>query len=126
MTRQFAQKWLDRSALGVSALCLLHCLLVPIAVAVAPALGWHIWHEDHLHLWFLMAAVPISVFGLWLGFHGHRRWNLLFLGALGLGLMYAGLMGGASLEGTLVTVAGVAIVSLAHWQNWRHEAASLS
>jgi len=126
VTRQFAQKWLDRSALGVSALCLVHCLLLPVAVSLAPAVGWHVWHADHLHLWFLLAALPISVFGLWLGFHGHRRWSLLALGAFGLLLMYYGLHGGTTLAGTLLTLSGAAAIALAHWRNWRLEAASFS
>ncbi|GAB4153251.1 MAG: MerC domain-containing protein [Sphingomonadales bacterium] len=125
MTRQFAQKWLDRSALGVSALCLLHCLFVPLAVSLAPVFGWHLWHEDHSHFWFLALAIPLSVFGLWLGFQGHRRWRLLGLGAVGLGLMYVGLTAGASLQGTAFTMAGVVLVALAHWRNWRLEAARL-
>ena len=56
---------LDGMAIAGSALCLIHCLALPLIIAWLPALSdWLSWPES-VHLWILLAALPLSFFALW-------------------------------------------------------------
>ncbi|MET0288661.1 MAG: MerC domain-containing protein [Pseudoxanthomonas sp.] len=112
--------WFDASALGLSSLCLLHCLALPVLAAVLPALAS--WAEaEWVHLVFAAIAVPLAGLALW---RSHRvrplPVGLIALAALGL----AGLMLGASgwpshAAETPFTVAGSLLLAWAHLWNWR-------
>jgi hypothetical protein len=60
---------LDASAIGLSGLCLAHCLLLPVAAALLPALAVAA-EAEWLHLAFAASALPIA--GLALA-RAHRR-----------------------------------------------------
>lgn len=111
-------RWLDSAAIGVSLACLAHCLLVPTMLVVAPWLVPALWADESFHLWAVALAIPISIFGLGVGYRRHRRRGLLVIAAIGLALMAAGaLLVSEALE-TPVTVAGASAVAFAHLRNW--------
>ena len=62
--------WLDGAAVALSALCLIHCLALPIVVAGLPFLAQ--FAEGHLHLQMLVVVLPLSVVALGLGYRRHR------------------------------------------------------
>jgi len=109
---------LDASAVGLSGLCLAHCLALPVAAAFLPVLG--AWAEaEWLHLAFLAAAVPISAMALVRS--GGWRAPLVFgLALVGIGLLTSGVFlapnEGAELA---MTVAGGLALATAHSLNWR-------
>lgn len=112
------QQWLDRSAAGLSALCVLHCLAGVILVALlVPASGW-LAHEVHL-VGFLV-ALPLALVALIRGHRAHRRSLALLLGGLGLASMAAGLFAahGAGVE-IVATGVGAALLGIAHVLNLR-------
>jgi hypothetical protein len=114
----------DRLAIGLSILCLVHCLALPIAVLAAPALEAAVLGTESPVHWVLLGlALPISCYALWHGFrhHGHRI--VLVLGAIGLALMLFGVshVAGHAFEMPL-TVVGVALLLAAHVQNIRQNA----
>ena len=49
---------LDQVAVALSGLCLLHCLLLPFAIAILPFLGQ--FSDDHLHAEMLVVVIPVS------------------------------------------------------------------
>jgi hypothetical protein len=111
---------LDASAIGLSGLCLAHCLLLPVAAALLPALAAAA-EAEWLHLAFAASALPIA--GLALA-RAHRRrplppalWALAAAGLCGLA---AGAVGwpAHALE-TPLTVAGSLALAAAHLWNWR-------
>ena len=51
--------WLDGAAVGLSGLCLLHCLALPFFAGALPMLMP--FTESHLHAQMLYFAVPLSV-----------------------------------------------------------------
>ena len=53
----------DVAAIGLSGLCLVHCLALPIAAALLPILGV-IAEAEWLHWLFLCFAFPVSVVAL--------------------------------------------------------------
>src|SRR5690606_42026264 len=83
----------DRIAIALSAICIVHCLAIPLIVAVLPlaALGLG---GGHLHGLMLWLVVPVSVLGFALGSRLHRRG-----GIVGVGVAAAALLAGAGTYG---------------------------
>lgn len=115
---------LDGVAATLSSLCLLHCLLLPVGLGLAPVVSG--LSDDVLHgpgwvHWALLAlAAPVSVYALWRGVEVHgdgRPWKLALLGFL---LMGAGALAHDTgpMEQVLTVVGGL-VVALAHWRNWK-------
>jgi hypothetical protein len=110
---------LDRAAVFLSGLCLLHCLAIPFALMLGPLMGqWLVTSETRVH-WILLAlAVPISALALWRGFARHHNRLTVGLGAGGLLLMFIGVSHvlGENWEIAL-TVVGVCALLAAHVRN---------
>ena len=110
----------DASAIGLSALCLVHCLLLPVVAALLPALA-AAGEGEWMHLLFVVLAVPLAAAALWRA-HRLRRLPGLLLALAGTGI--AGLLAGAlgwpseALE-TPLTVTGGVLLAAAHVWNWR-------
>lgn len=107
------------AGLGVSALCLVHCLALPVAAASLPALGF-VAEAEWMHWSLLAIAAPPALFAL-RARHGHAGSRLVLgAAAVGLSLMLAGAFELPSHEwGEALTLAGVLSLSLAHLLNWR-------
>jgi hypothetical protein len=112
--------WVERAAVGASALCLIHCIGLPLLLAALPALSSFLPIPESFHVWVLAFAVPTSALALFTGRHHHRRAHPLMIGAAGLILLATGalfLLGGR--WETPVTVLGSLCLALAHIANWR-------
>lgn len=109
----------DRFAIFLSGLCLLHCLALPFAALLGPSLGhWLLDTETDVH-WFLLAvAVPVSLWALLRGFRVHAGLFNLGLGISGLCAMFLGAshLAGEQYEVSF-TVIGVIAVMIAHIRN---------
>ncbi|MDG5487258.1 MerC domain-containing protein [Sphingomonas sp. BGYR3] len=114
------QKLLDSFAIGASALCLVHCLLLPALLIVAPALTAFVALPERFHLLMFILAVPMSLLALAAGWRRHRRAEPALIACAGLCLIGAGalLAEGEWLE-TLLTVPGSLLLALGHAVNWR-------
>ena len=62
--------WLDLTAVGLSGLCLVHCLALPLVIALLPFLARY--SDGHLHLQMLTVVLPLSTLALTVGFRRHR------------------------------------------------------
>ena len=113
----------DKAAISLSALCSLHCLLMPIAIAVVPSVASLSLADEAFHYWMVVAVVPISAFALLLGCRRHRRWSVLGIGMTGLLLLcsavYLGhdVLGDQSERG--LTLLGTFAIAASHVQNFR-------
>ncbi|NKC00591.1 MAG: MerC family mercury resistance protein [Pseudomonadales bacterium] len=110
---------LDRWAIVLSGICLLHCLALPFAVLLGPVLGqWLLDTETNVHWLLLALALPISFWALRRGYKSHRSLVTLTSGSIGLLLMFLGV---SHLAGELLevpfTVVGVVAVMFAHIRN---------
>lgn len=113
-------RWLDRSAIGLSGLCLVHCLAFPVIVALLPAMAPILPQQPWVHSAILATALPLAGFALWRGWRRHRDLRPGFLGVVGLYLMGAGLaLGEGRLMETVLTVIGGLLLASAHALNWR-------
>ena len=108
----------DRMAIGLSGLCLVHCLASAVFVAVLASAGGILLHPA-IHEVGLMFAIGLGVIALGRGVVDHGFMMPSAVGGLGLGVMAGSLglpEGGA---GTIYTVLGVAILALGHDLNRR-------
>jgi hypothetical protein len=119
---------LDATGVGLSVICMLHCLLLPAAASAAPLLSpelGSLFGLDHdWHIILLAAAAPISLIGLGWGMRAvHAGWRVFSAGLTGLLLMAAGAshVFGPTAE-TVLTLIGVSVLGGAHIMNWRARA----
>ncbi|HVL29826.1 MAG TPA: MerC domain-containing protein [Sphingomicrobium sp.] len=107
---------LDRIAIGLSGLCLVHCLASAVALAVLSAAGGYlgspIIHEIGLTLAMIMGAVAL---GRGIVEHGYSMPSAV--GGLGLGVMAGALSLPHDGGEALYSVVGVAILALGHRLN---------
>lgn len=113
-------KALDLSAVGLSGLCLAHCLALPALALLLPVLGT--WAEaEWVHMAFVMIAVPVAALAF-VDLRARRphSWSQAWAAAGGLMLMAAGALGFPSvdLERPLTVVGGL-VLAAAHVANWR-------
>lgn len=118
-----ASKYFDRIAITLSAVCLVHCLAVPVLVAVLPIAALSFGSDGHFHALMLWFVVPTSTAGFLLGFRVHGRRDVVGAGAAGvLVLALAALWGHASWDPSVevaVSVAGSITLAIAHFRNFR-------
>ena len=109
----------DLVAAGLSSACLVHCLLMPFAVALIPAAG--IFSDNHaVHLVLVMLAVPVTLWVVWSAVSrgGAPR---LFVGSALLGavlLIAAVAVSSLRPYETELTVIGSLLVASAHLWRW--------
>ena len=111
--------YLDRAAIWLSGLCLVHCLALPLAILLAPTLSHWVEATETTTHWILFGiAIPISLVAFVQGYRRLRSKLTLLLGGLGLLLMLVAVshVFGRELEVAL-TVVGVTAVMFAHLRN---------
>lgn len=113
-------KALDASAVGLSALCLVHCLALPALALLLPMLG--VWaRAEWAHVVFVGIAAPVAVLAFvdratW----RPRSWPLATTALVGLALMIAGALEFPSgIDERAPTLLGGALLAGAHLANWR-------
>ena len=108
---------LDRLAIGLSGLCLVHCVATTVLLALVSAaggvLGAPIVHEVGLSLAMVMGAISL---GRGILEHGYSMPSAV--GGLGLGVMAGALTLPHDGNEALYTVVGVAILALGHRLNF--------
>ena len=108
---------LDRMAIGLSGLCLVHCLATTVLLALLSAaggmLGAPIIHEVGLGLAMVMGAISL---GRGILEHGYSMPSAV--GGLGLGVMAGALTMPHNGKEAIYTVVGVAILALGHRLNF--------
>ena len=108
----------DALAVGISGLCLAHCLALPVLAMVFPLLG-ALSHSAWVHILFFCTAAPVSALALMrTGGWRHPGVRAFFL--LGITALAAGLPWGwpEVIEVTLTCLGGASLVA-AHLLNLR-------
>lgn len=114
---------LDRAAIGLSAICAIHCLTLPIALAMIPSLVLLEAGDEHFHQLLIVFVLPTSLFALTMGCRRHRHWQIFGWGLAGLSLLLLTAILGHDFAGEQVekwaTVSGAALVVISHLMNYR-------
>lgn len=112
---------MDRVAMTLSALCLLHCLLLPIFIVTLPFLAQ--FNDNHFHAQLLLVVIPVSLIAFGLGFPRHRNKTIVAWGIVGIVIMFVGGTIAHDNFGrfadTALTIAGSLILATSHYFNNR-------
>ena len=109
---------MDRLAIGLSGLCLVHCLASAVFFAMLASAGGILLHPV-VHEVGLAIAIALGVIALGRGIFEHGFMMPSAIGGLGLGVMAGSLVVGHEDGGTLYSILGVLIVALGHDLNRR-------
>lgn len=109
---------IDRLAIGLSALCGIHCLATTLLIGVLASVGGFL-ESPLIHEGGLALAIALGAVALGAGTMRHGMLRPLAIGAVGLGTMAAALSLPHGPQETIVTLLGVSILSIAHLLN-RH------
>lgn len=109
---------LDQLGIGLAGLCAIHCMATLVVVS-ALGLGGHFLLEENIHRIGLAVAVAVAAVAIGWGVLRHGRMLPFVVAMTGLVLMAAALVVQHGAKELLLTLAGVAIVSLGHVLNLR-------
>ena len=111
----------DKSAIALSVLCALHCLLLPAAIVLYPTTLGFLPGEESIHFTLLFVVIPISAYALIKGGKVHKSRKVFVTGISGLLVLVAAVVFGHDMLGEfgekILTVLGSIIVIIAHVQN---------
>ena len=111
--------WLDGAAVVLSALCLVHCLALPLIIIGVPFLAQ--FAEGHLHLQMLVIVLPLSTLALGIGYRRHRNSRILIGGVVGMSLLIIGATVAHAQLGLIAdrafTICGSLTLATAHYFN---------
>lgn len=86
-----APEVLDRTGVAASVACAIHCLIAPVILVAAPALGgW--WVHPATHLVIAALVLPVAGMALWRGYRAHARSWILVAGGVGMALVGVGVL----------------------------------
>ena len=110
---------LDRAAMGVSLLCMAHCLSLPLILSLAPSLLPAVWDDRMVHAGALALALPLAIVGIGARMRGSRDRLTFALAGAGLLLMALGIaLHDSPPLDLLLTLAGAGTVGAAHFRNF--------
>jgi len=114
-----SSNWLDGAAVALSALCLIHCLALPLIVAGLPFFAQ--FSEGHLHAQMLVIVLPLSTVALGLGFRRHRSLGIVSAGIVGMLTLIVGATVAHTYLGLtadrIFTVVGALVLATTHFYN---------
>ncbi|MDE0062741.1 MAG: MerC family mercury resistance protein [Gammaproteobacteria bacterium] len=112
---------LDLYAAGLSGLCLLHCLALPLLVTIMPLVA-QTAESELVHRLLVVATVPVSLRVIWKTRAMHR--NRLFVAVVfvGLGLLLlAAFIEAVSAHEEPITLVGGVLLCSAHLWHWARQ-----
>ena len=110
----------DKSAIALSVLCALHCLLLPAAIVLYPSTLGFLPGDESVHFALLFVVIPISAYALIKGGKVHKSHKVFITGIGGLLVLVAAVVLGHDIVGEIgekiLTVLGsiIVILSLIH------------
>lgn len=114
---------LDKAAVILSGICLVHCLAFPLLIALFPVFGFSFVSHTTFHQIILVVVVPTTAIALGMGYWRHRHALVPALGVAGVFMLVVAAFGmhalGAESVERAVTVAGGLLLAAAHVQNYR-------
>lgn len=115
---------LDKFAILLSGVCLVHCLLTPVLVTLLPILTTSVLLDDSMfHKLMLWLVLPTSLVALFLGCRKHKKWFIAATGALGIAILIGVAFIGHELFGItgekVATSIGGIVLAVSHYLNYR-------
>lgn len=86
----FSSTTLDKIAVLLSGVCIVHCLVTPLLVTLLPIIALSALAEDILfHRLMLWLVLPTSCIALYIGCHKHRDLKIVATGVIGMLMLVA-------------------------------------
>ena len=115
-------RWLDRAAILLSGLCLIHCITTALVLALAASAA-SVFLNPLIHELGLAIAIGLGILAFGSGLIAHGRKTPLLEGSLGLGARAYALSLQHGVKGEVVfTILGVCLVAIGHSLNRRAQA----
>jgi len=111
----------DKFAIGLSVMCSIHCLVLPLILALVPSLAALQLNNEAFHFWMVIAVIPTSIYALTMGCKQHKRYRVLLLGLAGLALLTGAVLFGeraGELGEKVLTLLGASLVAFGHLWNF--------
>ncbi|MEM8771434.1 MAG: MerC domain-containing protein [Pseudomonadota bacterium] len=117
--RNIQEKTTDLAAISISSLCLMHCLLVPLAAAILPVFA-AIEEAEWLHRLLVILSAPLSAIAI-IQMRKHYIGPVFITAALfGLAMLFAAaFMERFHPQENVMTFIGAASLIFAHMWRWR-------
>lgn len=116
------QTFSDKAAIGLSLLCTLHCIAIPIILLTFPVTAALPLQNEAFHFWMVVVVVPVSIYALTLGCKKHNRLQLLGIGLAGLLCLIVAVVLGEHTLGEMgekaLTMLGASIIAVGHYRNY--------
>ncbi|SHG76798.1 MerC domain-containing protein [Ferrimonas marina] len=116
------QKRLDYLSIGMSLICMVHCLAVPVFLLLGATVPAFFADEAHFHELMLFFVIPVSSLAFFLGCRKHRDPKVVGLGLSGLATLLLAAFWAHDALGhdaeTVITLVGTALLVLAHYRNY--------
>jgi hypothetical protein len=116
--RTSPRRRLDQIGIGLAGLCAVHCLAVLVIVS-SLGIGGHFLLNENIHRIGLLLALVVAGAAIGWGLWRHRRALPFAVAAVGLGFMTWALVVPHGMNEFVLTLVGVALVSLGHILNLR-------
>ena len=117
------RRLLDQFGTTASVICAIHCALLPVLIAVLPAIGLGALAWNGLEWAFVCFATVLGLVSLWLGYKRHRVYRALTFLIPGLALVWLGVLIPSIhhdiVRHAIVMTAGGTLVPVAHLVNLR-------
>lgn len=114
---------LDRIGATGSLVCAAHCALLPLLIALLPALGLGSALNEHFEAAFVLFASVVGGYSVLSGYSRHRLWQAIALMLPGLLILWVGVLYRPLHESVwphaVVMTLGGTLVGLAHLANLR-------
>ena len=117
------QEYSDKTAISLSALCLVHCLLVPSFLVFLSGYISLSYNNELIHYAILFIAIPVSIYALIAGVKNHNSYRYLYAGLLGILTLILAVTLGVQMWGEagekILTTVGALLVAISHFKNYR-------
>ena len=120
---RLTQEYSDKTAISLSALCLVHCLLVPSFLVFLSGYVSLSYNNELIHYAILFIAIPVSFYALIIGVRNHKSYRFLYLGLTGIISLILAVTLGAQMWGEMgekvLTTVGALLGAISHFKNYR-------
>ena len=115
------KRWWDKLGITLSLVCLVHCLALPLVIALLPLFAAQWMHASGFHMAMALALIPVAMLAVLPGLRMHGRRSVVAAMAAGLSLLSTAAFAGEELLThewvVALTVAGGVILVAAHAVN---------
>lgn len=114
---------LDRVSIGFSAVCAVHCLILPVLLVFAPALTSMFFNHEQFHLFLMFLVLPTSIIALFMGCKQHGDHHVVLIGTIGLVIISLTAMISPYYHSELLekgfTLLGAVLIAVSHYLNMK-------